>query len=199
MGNKCNGGKQSKCENGIRIAEASPDAKVDQTYKIIVVGDTSIGKTSLIMRFCDGRYPSEVPSTLGWDNKSKAFKIEDKVVKLELWDTAGQERFRTISSTFYRGAQGIILAYDISDEKSFQNTTRQWLLEVERYGNKVEAKVLIGLKKDLADQRVVSEQDAKAKAEEVGLQYFELSSKAPASEEEVGRPFYELAKQLVAS
>jgi len=173
-----------------KIPEGTP---TNHTFKVVIVGDTGIGKTSLIMRFADGEFPAQTATTVNFDCKEKLFKVGKKVIKIEVWDTAGQERFRTISSTYYRGAQGIILAYDIVDERSFTNTTRSWLLEVDRYAPSV-AKVLVGMKKDT--NRVVSEADATEKAQELNIPFMELSSKT-GKEEDVNKPFLLLAKTLL--
>eukprot|EP01087_Luapelamoeba_hula_P007999 TRINITY_DN1986_c0_g1_i1.p1 TRINITY_DN1986_c0_g1~~TRINITY_DN1986_c0_g1_i1.p1 ORF type:complete len:209 (-),score=40.10 TRINITY_DN1986_c0_g1_i1:91-717(-) len=194
------GGGASADGEGLRVngkGGALPEGTpCDVTFKIVIVGNTGVGKTSLIMRFADGVCPQTTNTTVNFEYKEKAFKIKDKAVKLQVWDTAGQERFRTISSTFYRGAQGIILAYDVGDEKSFTDTTRQWLVEVERYATTNPAKLMLGMKVD-KEERVVTEEVAKEKAEEIRMDYMELSSKQ-STDEDINKPFLHLAEELLA-
>jgi len=150
-------------------------------------------RSFLILRWALGTFPQRLDS-LNFDQKEKTFKLKGKVVRLQIWDTAGQERFRTISSAYYRGAHGIILAYDVSDEKSFQNTTRQWLQEVDRYAGSTVAKMLLGLKTD--QTRAVPIKDAEAKAEELGIVHMELSAMA-GNDDEINKPFIHIASQLL--
>jgi len=198
MGNNCGGNKDKPHRsdtlkvNGGGVPSGTP---CDYTFKIVIVGDSGVGKTSLILRFAEGAFTQRIDSSISFDCKEKLFKIKGKVVKLQIWDTAGQERFRTISSTYYRGAQGIILAYDITDEKSFQNTTRQWLLEVERYANSSVSKMLVGLKNDLP-ARAVSAADATAKGDELNIKHMELSAMT-GNDQDINSPFLYIANQLL--
>jgi len=198
MGNQCKPGKPpaTKGPSKLKVDGYSgvPDGTpCDVTYKILLVGDCGIGKTSLILRWALGSFPQRLDS-LNFDQKEKTFKLKGKVVRLQIWDTAGQERFRTISSAYYRGAHGIVLAYDVSDEKSFQNTTRQWLQEVDRYAGSTVAKMLLGLKTD--QTRAVPIKDAEAKAEELGIVHMELSAMA-GNDDEINKPFIHIASQLL--
>jgi len=195
MGNSCGGKNGGKDHTGLVVdGNKVPEGTTSNyTFKIVIVGDTGVGKTSLILRFAEGSFPTTTTASVNFDSKEKLLKMGKKVIKIQVWDTAGQERFRTISSTYYRGAQGIILAYDIADERSFTNTTRQWLLEVDRYAPSV-AKVLVGMKKD--GNRVVSVEDAKEKAQELNIPFMELSAKT-GDDEETSKPFLLIAKTLL--
>ena len=106
----------------------------DYLFKILLIGDSGVGKSCLLVRFADDTYADSYINTIGVDFKIRTIDINSKTVKLQIWDTAGQERFRTITSSYYRGAHGIIIAYDITDKESFQNL-RQWLFEIDRYAS----------------------------------------------------------------
>ena len=93
----------------------------DETVKILLIGESSVGKSSLLIRFAEDSFSPELLSTVGIDYKIKTLEIKDKRVKMEIWDTAGQERFRTITTAYYRGATGIMLVYDVTSEKSFKS------------------------------------------------------------------------------
>jgi Ras-related protein Rab-1A len=122
-------------------------------------------------------------STIGVDFKIRTVDLDSKVIKLQIWDTAGQERFRTITSSYYRGAHGIIVTYDVTDQESFNNV-KQWLNEIDRYANEHVNKLLVGNKCDLEDKRVVDRATAQAFAEEIGVQYIETSAKNATNVEE---------------
>jgi small GTP-binding protein len=119
-----------------------------------LIGDSGVGKSCLLLRFADDTYTESFISTIGVDFKIRTIELEGKTVKLQIWDTAGQERFRTITSSYYRGAHGIIVVYDITDAESFANV-RMWLKEVERYGSEGVCKLLVGNKSDLTGRRAV--------------------------------------------
>ena len=108
----------------------SPD--YDYLFKLLLIGDSGVGKSCLLLRFADDTYTESYISTIGVDFKIRTIELEGKTVKLQIWDTAGQERFRTITSSYYRGAHGIIVVYDVTDESTFANV-KQWLQEIERY------------------------------------------------------------------
>ena len=108
--------------------------------------------------------------------KIRTVELEGKTVKLQIWDTAGQERFRTITSSYYRGAHGIIVVYDVTDQESFNNV-KQWLNEIDRYANENVNKLLVGNKSDLTAKKVVDYQTAKAFADEIGIPFLETSAK----------------------
>lgn len=104
-------------------------------------------------------------------------ELEDKVIKLQIWDTAGQERFRTITSSYYRGAHGIIVVYDVTDSESFHNV-KQWLHEIDRYASENVNKLLVGNKCDLTEKRTIPYEDGKSFAESINIDFIETSAKA---------------------
>eukprot|EP01105_Mastigella_eilhardi_P008993 TRINITY_DN2149_c0_g1_i3.p1 TRINITY_DN2149_c0_g1~~TRINITY_DN2149_c0_g1_i3.p1 ORF type:complete len:939 (-),score=238.17 TRINITY_DN2149_c0_g1_i3:129-2897(-) len=151
----------------------------DFFFKILLVGDSSVGKSCFLLRFCDESFFSEsFISTIGVDFKIRTVQMNGKVVKLQLWDTAGQERFRTITSSYYRGAQGIILCYDVSDRTTFNNI-RAWLGEIERYASENVSVVICGMKRDLREsgQACVSHKEARNFGREIERPVCECSSK----------------------
>ncbi|KAL6597796.1 hypothetical protein ACP70R_046601 [Stipagrostis hirtigluma subsp. patula] len=124
----------------------------------------------------DDSYLESYISTIGVDFKIRTVEQDGKTIKLQIWDTAGQERFRTITSSYYRGAHGIIVVYDVTDQESFNNV-KQWLNEIDRYASENVNKLLVGNKCDLAESRVVSYEAGKALADEIGIPFLETSAK----------------------
>eukprot|EP00416_Gambierdiscus_australes_P031977 CAMPEP_0171091462 /NCGR_PEP_ID=MMETSP0766_2-20121228/33498_1 /TAXON_ID=439317 /ORGANISM="Gambierdiscus australes, Strain CAWD 149" /LENGTH=243 /DNA_ID=CAMNT_0011549569 /DNA_START=60 /DNA_END=792 /DNA_ORIENTATION=+ len=148
----------------------------DYLFKLVLIGDSGAGKSCLLLRFADDTFTDSYITTIGVDFRFKTIPVDKKTIKLQIWDTAGQERFRTITSAYYRGADGIILVYDICDRDSFSNIDN-WLSEVNRYVNESTCKILIGNKCDMNAERQVSTEEAKKKAEELGIAFMEASAK----------------------
>ncbi|KAH9678710.1 ras-related protein rabd2c [Citrus sinensis] len=142
----------------------------DYLFKLLLIGDSGVGKSCLLLRFADDSYLDSYISTIGVD-----FLVISFVLNMQ-WDTAGQERFRTITSSYYRGAHGIIIVYDVTDQESFNNV-KQWLNEIDRYASENVNKLLVGNKCDLTDKKVVSYETAKAFADEIGIPFMETSAK----------------------
>ncbi|WOL01586.1 ras-related protein RABD1 isoform X1 [Canna indica] len=155
----------------------------DYLFKLLLIGDSSVGKSCLLLRFADDSYVDSYISTIGVDFKIRTFELDGKTVKLQIWDTAGQERFRTITSSYYRGAHGIIIVYDITEMESFNNI-KQWLSEIDRYASDSVCKLLVGNKCDLAENRVVEEEKAKEFADSLGIPFLETSAKDSINVEE---------------
>ena len=147
----------------------------DYLMKLIIIGDSGVGKSCFLMRFADDTFTTNHISTIGIDFKIKMIALDGKGIKLQIWDTAGQERFRTITQTYYKGAMGIVLAYDCTDEKSFENV-RLWLKQIQLHAKPNVAKVLIGNKCDRADKKVPAER-GKTLADEYNMAFFETSAK----------------------
>ena len=112
-----------------------------------------MGKSCLLLRFCDNSFTPSFITTIGIDFKIRTMELDGQRVKLQIWDTAGQERFRTITTAYYRGAMGIILVYDVTDERSFLNVAN-WIRNVEQYASPNVSKILVGNKCDMEDKRV---------------------------------------------
>ncbi len=162
------------------IPEIKEIAQTDQTYdmlfKVLLVGNTSVGKSSLFLRFVDKIWNDAFVPTIGVDFKIKTLNINNKNIKLQIWDTAGQERFRTIISSYYRGAHGILLIFDVTETESFESL-KNWLIEIEKNTNKNVIKLLIGNKCDLDEKRVISFDKGKDFAEQYNMKYIETSAK----------------------
>lgn len=146
----------------------------DELFKLVVIGDIGVGKSCLLLRFADDTFTENHINTIGVDFRSRNVKVDEKRVKLQIWDTAGQERFRTITSAYYRGADGIIMVYDVSNEESF-NHVNDWFVEVNRYSAEGTSKILVGNKSDKSD-KVVPTEKAQAYADKLGIPFIETSA-----------------------
>ncbi|CAH9081675.1 unnamed protein product [Cuscuta epithymum] len=132
----------------------------DYLFKLLLIGDSSVGKSCLLLRFADDSYVDSYISTIGVDFKIRTAELDEKTIKLQIWDTAGQERFRTITSSYYRGAHGIIIVYDVTERESYENV-KQWLNEIDRYASESVCKLLVGNKCDMVDNKVVTTEEAR--------------------------------------
>lgn len=163
----------------------------DQLIKLLMIGDSGVGKTCFLLRFADDNFTSSHLTTIGIDFKLKNIQIDGVGIKLQIWDTAGQERFRTITQTYYKGAMGIILAYDCTDENSFNNI-KNWVQQIKIHASDDVAKVLIGNKCDRPDKKISAEQGEEL-ARELGIPFFETSAKNKVNVDET---FYYIAKDI---
>lgn len=120
----------------------------DFLAKVIIIGDSGVGKTNLLTKFCEGSFKDNYVATIGVDFKIKSVDVEGRKIKLQIWDTAGQERFRNITQTYYKGASGIILAYSVSSLTSFKNITN-WIKQLENNTSDNVSKMLVATKCDL--------------------------------------------------
>ncbi|XP_057304019.1 ras-related protein Rab-1A-like [Hydractinia symbiolongicarpus] len=164
----------------------------DYLFKILLIGDSGTGKSSLLIRFCDDYFSNTFISTIGVDFKIKTLELDGKLIKLQVWDSAGQERFRTLTTSYYRGAHGIIIVYDISDRASFVNVS-MWLSEIDKYASDNVHKVLVGNKSDKETEREVDFNSAKIMADKLGIDLIESSAKNNDNVEEI---FNGLVKEL---
>lgn len=167
-------------------------AEYDLLFKLLLIGDSGVGKSCLLLRFADDTYTESYISTIGVDFKIRTIDMEGKTIKLQIWDTAGQERFRTITSSYYRGAHGIIVVYDTTDLESFNNV-KQWLHEIDRYASENVNKLLVGNKSDLTSKRAVSFDQAKEFADSLGIEFIETSAKNATN---VEKAFLMMASQI---
>ncbi|KAL3623357.1 Ras-related protein RABC2a [Castilleja foliolosa] len=166
----------------------------DLSFKILLIGDSAVGKSSLLVTFISNAVDDLAP-TIGVDFKIKMLTVRGKRLKLTIWDTAGQERFRTLTSSYYRGAQGIFLVYDVTRRATFTNLSDVWAKELELYSsNHVCIKILVGNKVDRESERVVSREEGMALAEELGCLFLESSAK---TRENVEQCFEELALKIM--
>ena len=164
-------------KDNLAIEEIAPGDYVAENYKIkiIVVGDSGVGKTNLINRFATDKFDTNSKATIGVEFVYKTLKIGKEVIKVEVWDTAGQERYRSITSSYYKGARGAIIVYDITNDDSFHNV-ESWMNEVVKKGKKDIQFLLLGNKKDLVNDRLVSEEKGIEKARELNMRLFEASA-----------------------
>merc|ERR1712169_89819 len=184
--------------NARRLHPASPKAtaimnpEYDYLFKLLLIGDSGVGKSCLLLRFADDTYTESYISTIGVDFKIRTIELDGKTVKLQIWDTAGQERFRTITSSYYRGAHGICVVYDVTDMDSFNNV-KQWLQEIDRYATEGVNKLLVGNKSDMTDKRAVEYTVAKEFADSLGIPFLETSAKNASNVEQA---FLTMARQI---
>lgn len=166
-------------------------------YKIMLLGDSGVGKTSILLRFTDDIFTKSLESTIGVDFKMKSIKVENTSIQLQIWDTAGQESHQrktmnTYTTSCFRGANGVILVYDITQKSSFEDI-HCWLLEINKYGNDCQ-KIIVGNKTDLEESRAVSIETAIEYAESIGLPHIETSA---LNGEKIESLFYSLAENIV--
>ena len=174
---------------------ASDDARAyDHLVKILLVGDSGVGKSSLLARFISDSFDEQSP-TVGVDFKLKHVDVDGTRLKLTVWDTAGQERFRTLTSSYYRGAHGVVFVYDVTSRESFENARETWRKEVEMYGTIANSvKIVIGNKIDREDERTVARKEGVAFAKEYGCLFLECSAKTKVR---VAEAFDELVKGIL--
>lgn len=165
----------------------------DHLLKLLLIGDSGVGKSCLLLRFSDDSFTTSFITTIGIDFKIRTVEIDGERVKLQIWDTAGQERFRTITTAYYRGAMGILLVYDVTDETSFNNI-RNWMRNIEQHASQSVSKILIGNKCDMEDKRVVPTSRGQALADEFGIPFFETSAKANVN---VENSFFSIARAIL--
>jgi len=171
---------------------SSKSAAYDYLIKLLLIGDSGVGKSCLLLRFSDDSFTPSFITTIGIDFKIRTIELEGKRIKLQIWDTAGQERFRTITTAYYRGAMGILLVYDVTDDKSFANI-RNWIRNIEQHATESVNKMLIGNKCDMVEKKVVDSGRGKALADEYGIKFLETSAKNSINVEEA---FISLAKDI---
>jgi len=172
----CGGSKDKSSGPSVNVqGSTKPSDETDYVFKLLMIGDSGVGKSSLLLRFVDDTFNASFMTTIGVDFKERTVKVGGSVCKLEIWDTAGEERFRTITSSYYRGAHGIVVVYDVTDTKTF-DSVKKWLLEIERYACKNVPVVLVGNKADLPGKKVSAE-DGAAFADQHALPHFETSAK----------------------
>mmetsp|Transcript_41283 Transcript_41283/g.74422 ORF Transcript_41283/g.74422 Transcript_41283/m.74422 type:complete len:214 (-) Transcript_41283:177-818(-) len=173
--------------------KSSKSKDYDYLFKLVLIGDSGVGKSCLLLRFADDAFTESYISTIGVDFRFRTVKMDKKTVKLQIWDTAGQERFRTITSAYYRGADGIIMVYDTTSSDSFDHVN-DWLKEVNRYASEGTCKLLVGNKCDRTADRAVTTEQAKEFADDLGVAFLETSAKTAKNVEEA---FLTMAGELI--
>nr|XP_023408177.1 ras-related protein Rab-3D isoform X2 [Loxodonta africana] len=143
------------------------DQNFDYMFKLLLIGNSSVGKTSFLFRYADDSFTPAFVSTVGIDFKVKTVYRHDKRIKLQIWDTAGQERYRTITTAYYRGAMGFLLMYDVANQESFA-AVQDWATQIKTYSWDNAQVLLVGNKCDLEDERVVPTEDGRRLADDLG-------------------------------
>ncbi|EMP27244.1 Ras-related protein Rab-8B [Chelonia mydas] len=155
----------------------------DYLFKLLLIGDSGVGKTCLLFRFSEDAFNTTFISTIGIDFKIRTIELDGKKIKLQIWDTAGQERFRTITTAYYRGAMGIMLVYDITNEKSFDNI-KNWIRNIEEHASSDVERMILGNKCDMNEKRQVSKEKGEKLAIDYGIKFLETSAKSSINVEE---------------
>lgn len=164
----------------------------DYLFKIIIIGNSGVGKSSLLLRFTDRIFEYSHVSTIGVDFKIQTIQLDNKIIKMQLWDTAGNERFRTITTSYYRGSHGVCIVFDLTDKQSFENIN-SWFTEIEKYASNNIKKILVGNKCDISKDREISYKEANEFANKLNIPYIETSAKDSINVQEL---FINLAKTL---
>merc|ERR1711998_654325 len=179
MGVPETGARKERCvgEREISMAGVSSSVSPLAKYKVVFLGDQSVGKTSVITRFMYDKFESTYQATIGIDFLSKTMYLEDRTVRLQLWDTAGQERFRSLIPSYIRDSSVAVIVYDVTSRQSFTNTTK-WIEEVRSERGEDVIMALVGNKTDLVEKRQVSVEEGEARAKQFNIMFIETSAKA---------------------
>ena len=162
--------------NSVQVITYNLSNDYDYLVKCLIIGDSGIGKSAMMIKFADDIYNPEYISTIGVDFKIRTIEHRNKTLKLQIWDTAGQERFRAITTSYYRGSHAIIVCYDTTDYDTFTNVNK-WINEINKYGSKSAILVLCGTKSDLTSNRKVSENEGQEFAQSNNMIFIETSAK----------------------
>ena len=163
------------------------------SYKITLIGDSGVGKTSIIGRFITGFFTEEINSTLGFNYSQKIYEKNGKKISLNLWDTAGQEKYRSLGKNFYKDSYIIIIVYDITNKNSFKNIKEIWYPDTQSFGEKIKIIALAGNKKDKYEEEEVSDEEGSSYAKEIKANFFLVSAN---SGEGISTMFQTLADNL---
>ena len=148
----------------------------DITIKLLLIGNAYVGKTLIVQKFLDNTFSKTTMTTIGVDLQYKVLDINGKKVKYLIWDTAGEDRMKTMTYAYYRGCHVVLIVYDVTSKKSFENVTT-WVECVDKFAKSNVLRILVGNKTDLEDKRVISKEEGKKLAEENGLKFYEISAK----------------------
>jgi len=158
------------------MAQSTGIDAYDLHLKLLMLGDTGVGKTCMLLRYTSDTFRPTFITTIGIDFKIKIMNLEGQTVKLQIWDTAGQERFRTITVSYFKGAHGIILMYDVTDRETFESISH-WVKAIKDHADAQVNVVLVGNKSDDSEKRQVTTDEGQGLANEYSLKFFETSAK----------------------
>ncbi|GAB2291118.1 Ras- protein raba3 [Dionaea muscipula] len=181
--------------NGIRVAAAAAagdELRIDYVYKVVVIGDSAVGKSQILSRFSKNEFCFDSKSTIGVEFQTRTVSINSKLIKAQIWDTAGQERYRAVTSAYYRGALGALVVYDITKRQTFDHVVR-WIEDLRAHADSSIVIMLIGNKADLTDQRAVATEDVVEFAKDQGLFFSETSA---LSGENVEAAFFKVLEEI---
>ena len=166
----------------------------DDLFKLVIIGDSGVGKSCILLRFSDDTFTENYYSTIGVDFRFKCVDIGERKCKLQIWDTAGQERFKTVTSAYYRGADGIIIVFDQTDRESFNNV-QHWIDDISKYSTEEPSKIIIANKEDISDERKsVKMEDIAELEKKTGLEVIKTSAKTG---ENIDYAFKKLTQKLL--
>jgi Ras-related protein Rab-1A len=166
----------------------------DDLFKLVIIGDSGVGKSCILLRFADDTFTENYYSTIGVDFRFKCVDIGERKCKLQIWDTAGQERFKTVTSAYYRGADGIIIVFDQTDRESFNNV-QHWIDDISKYSTEEPSKIIIANKEDISDERKsVKMEDIAELEKKTGLEVIKTSAKTG---ENIDYAFKKLTQKLL--
>ena len=157
-------------------AKTADGPDYEYLFKLLLIGNSGVGKSCILMRYADNSFTENFFNTIGVDFKIKTITLNDQVIKMQIWDTAGQDRFRTLTSSYYRGAHGIIIVYDVTNKDSFDNV-KQWMQEIEKFASENVNKLLVGNKSDLEEQRKVTYDEGVELSKKFDIPFLEVSAK----------------------
>jgi Ras-related protein Rab-1A len=151
-------------------------SQFDYIFKVVIVGDAGVGKSALLIRYCDDVYDPNYMATIGVDFRVRTVEVDEKIVKMQIWDTAGHERFRALTQSYYRGVHAVLLCFDVTNVDSFRHC-ENWLKDIQKYSQVDCSIILVATKTDLVEKRLVSQSEGELFAKQHDLLYIETSSK----------------------
>ena len=170
--------------------------ETDLVYKILLLGDSEVGKSCFLMRYADNVFVENYITTIGLDYKLKYVQLDSgQVIKVQLWDTAGQDRYRTIAKNYYKGSHGILLLYDVTKSSSFENI-REWIKDIREEVYEKAIIFLIGNKIDKKDQIKIKTEEGEKLAEEFNIPFFEASAKSGENVDEIFKALYKKISEV---
>ncbi len=165
------------------------------SYKLLIIGDSNVGKSSILSRFADHTFIESYNTTIGVDYRIVKINHEGKNIRLFIWDASGQERFLNITTNYYKGSDGIIIVYDVCNGNSFINV-KEWLNKIKTFGNENVKKILVGNKSDMNNERVITKEIGQEFADSLGIEFIETSTKDSKNINEI---FFNITNQLYLS